>query len=68
MLSKIVLMIGLAVAAATAVATMSECQRSCEQNYKYCSTKRKASESACRTEYEKCRRGCAKKEGKPGPG
>ena len=68
MLSKIVLLIGLAVVGATTAAAMSDCQRTCEQNYKYCSTKRKATESTCRAEYEKCRRNCAKREGKPGPG
>lgn len=57
----------LLVAGATAGATMSVCQADCEKNYKYCVDKRASSERTCRAEYEKCRRNCAKKDGKPSP-
>jgi hypothetical protein len=66
-LSRIMLGLALVVASGGALATMTECQSECEKKYKYCSTSRKMSESACRVEYEKCRKACAKKDGKTSP-
>jgi hypothetical protein len=54
-------------AGASAGATMSPCQADCEKTYKYCVDRRASSERTCRAEYEKCRRTCAKKDGKPSP-
>lgn len=67
-LSRFLLTLSILVASATAGAAMSECQADCETNYKYCIDKRTKSENACRVDYEKCRKACEKKEGKPGPG
>ncbi len=68
MLSRILLVLPLLVAIVVPAAAMSDCQKSCEQNYKYCVDKRAKSETACRVDYEKCRKDCTKKEGKPSPG
>jgi hypothetical protein len=53
--------------AADASAAMSECQSDCENSYKYCTTNRTMSQNACKIEYEKCRKKCAKKDGEPSP-
>jgi hypothetical protein len=66
-LSRIMLGLALVAASGSALATMTECQSECEKQYKYCSTSRKMSESACRAQYEKCRKACAKKDGKTSP-
>ena len=54
--------------AAGASAAMSECQSDCEKNYKYCTTNRTMSQNACKIEYERCRKKCAKEDGDPSPG
>ena len=67
MLSRLLLAMVLAGGAASALAQMSECQADCEKNYKYCTANKKSSESVCKVEYEKCRKQCAKHDGKPSP-
>jgi hypothetical protein len=66
-LSRILLALALFVASGAALSSMTECQSDCEKKYKSCATARKMSESACRAEYEKCRKACAKKAGSPSP-
>jgi hypothetical protein len=56
------------VAVSGAAPAMSECQKDCEKQYKYCTTAGKMSEKSCRAEYEKCRKKCTKTEGSPSPG
>jgi hypothetical protein len=66
-LSRLMLALVLAGSSAGTSAAMSECQSRCEKNYKYCSTSGKMSQTACKVEYEKCRKQCVKKDGKPAP-
>jgi hypothetical protein len=66
-LSRVILAAVLLSGATGATAAMSECQAGCEKTYKYCAANKKSSESVCKTEYEKCRKQCAKKQGKPSP-
>jgi hypothetical protein len=66
-LSRLMLTLVLLGASAAASAQMSDCQSSCEKNYKYCSTNTKTSPNACKIEYEKCRKQCVKKDGTPSP-
>jgi hypothetical protein len=64
-LPSIMLAAALVMASGAALAKMSECQEDCEKNYKTCVNSGKKSERSCRTDYEKCRKACVKKEGKP---
>jgi hypothetical protein len=65
--ARIMFALALVVASGAALSSMTECQSDCEKKYKSCATGRKMSESACRAEYEKCRKACAKKAGSPSP-
>ena len=67
MLSRLTLALVLVGGSTAALAAMSECQTGCEKNYKYCSTNGKMSPTSCKVEYEKCRKQCVKKDGKPSP-
>ena len=67
MLSRLMLALVLVGGSAGTLAAMSECQADCEKNYKYCTTNGKMSANACKLEYEKCRKGCVKNDGKPSP-
>ena len=64
---RFILALSVALASSTALAAISECQASCETQYKSCATNRKMTESNCRAQYEKCRKACAKKAGSPAP-
>jgi len=66
-LSRTLFALAVVLASGTALSAMDECQADCETQYKYCSTNRKMSESACRAQYEKCRKACAAKAGTPSP-
>jgi hypothetical protein len=61
------LTLAIVLASGAALPAMDECQADCETQYKTCSTNRKMSESACRAQYEKCRKACADKAGRPSP-
>ena len=67
MLPRLMLAMLLVGGAAGASAAMSECQSDCEKSYKYCTTNGTMSQNACKIEYEKCRKKCLKKDGKPSP-
>lgn len=54
--------------AAGAWAAMSECQSDCEKKYKYCTTSGNMSPNACKIDYEKCRKKCAKEDDELVPG
>jgi hypothetical protein len=67
MLIRLMFSLLLVVSSAGTSAALSECQADCEKNYKHCTTDGKLSPNACKIEYEKCRKQCVKKDGKPSP-
>ena len=67
MFSRMILAVALLVVSAASWSAMTDCQADCETIYKACAKNRTKSENACRVEYEKWRKACAKKAGKPSP-